>query len=313
MSFNRIYLARFLTASKRQHATDLLEMGRDGKIFALESFWTSNEILKIWEEYPEVKVFLDSGAYTLVNQKVDDLQKYLDDYIDFILKYEDRLWGYVNLDDIGNVEISWKNQKYMEKRGVKPVPAYHYGEDFKWLEKCVNEYDYVGIGGVSRGVSAKVNNILFDRIFNYIDKKNLSTKFHAFGITRFSLLARYPWHTVDSTTWLQNAIYGRIMLPRYNEREKRFNFMCTPFAVSVSDISLNKTGTEHSHYSVTYSPKIVERIEEYFRLVGIDSEKLKTVVAERYKANVLFYDRLQNEKAMCTPLVSRKITQHPIF
>lgn len=300
MSFNQIYLARFLTASKRQHADDLLEVARQGRILALESFWTHKEVAQILADYPEIKIFLDSGAYTLVNQEVDDIQKYLDSYIDFILEYKDRLLAYVNLDDIGDVEISWKNQRYMEKRGVKPIPAYHYGEDFKWFEKCVNEYDYVGIGGVSRGVSANLNDVLFDKIFNYVDKYNLSVKFHAFGITSFRFLTRYSWHTVDSTTWLMHANYGRVMLPKYDEIKQDFDFMSVPFGIAVSDISLCKSGTAHSHYSITYPPKIVERIEEYFKMIGIDSEKLKTEQAERLRANVYFYERWQNEKGMHT-------------
>ena len=301
MSVERIYLARFLTASKRQHADDLLEVAREGGLLALESFWIANEVIKILADYPEIKIFLDSGAYTLVNQECKDIQKYLDDYIDFILKYNDRLLGYVNLDDIGNVEISWENQRYMEGRGVQPIPAYHYGEDFKWLEKCVNEYEYVGIGGVSRGVSPENNKILFDRIFDYIDRKNLSVKLHAFGITRFRFLIGYPWYSVDSTTWLKCASYGRVLLPRYDERRKKFDYLCTPFGISVSDISEIKDDTGHSHYSLVYPPQVVERIEEYFTMIGIDSEKLKLEQAERLRANAYYYERLQKEEGLRAP------------
>jgi len=306
MSFNRMYLARFLTSSKRQHADDLLEMGREGKIFALESFFAHTEVTRILEELPEVKIFLDSGAFSLENQEVKDTQKYLDDYIDYILKWNDRLFAYANLDAIGDVEQGWKNQKYMESRGVVPIPVYHYGEDFKWAERYVNEYEYIGVGGIARGIPAGSLRNLFDRVFDYIAQRNLGTRVHGFGVTGFKFLIRYPFYSIDSTTWLKQAGFGRIMIPRYDERRKKFNFMCTPFVVSVSDVSLCKTDTAHSHYSIAYPPQVTKRIEEYFTMIGIDSEKLKTEQAERLRANVYFYDRLQSEEAMHTLLKRQK-------
>jgi len=298
MSLEHIYLARFMTASKRQHADDLIELGREGRILALESFWDHACVTEILEGYPEVKIFLDSGAFTLENQQVKDIQKYLDDYIDYILKYEDRLLAYANLDDVHDAEIGWKNQKYMEGRGVVPIPVYHYGEDFKWVERFVNEYDYVGVGGVARGIPTASLRALLDRIFGYIYKKGLSVKVHGFGITGFKFMMRYPWYSVDSTTWLKQAGFGRILLPRYNLVKGGFDYLTTPFVISVSDISEVKDETVHSHYSLIFPPRVVERIEEYFTMIGIDSEKLKTEQAERLKANTYYYERLQKEEGI---------------
>jgi len=309
MSVERLYLARFLTRARSLRADDLLELGREGKVLALESFFARNDVVRVLNELPEVKILLDSGAYTFAytvkDQDTSSIQRYLDSYIDFILKYKDRLLGYVNLDDIHDVEISWKNQKYMEERGVCPIPVYHFGEDFKWLEKYVNEYDYVGVGGIARGVSERSDRALFDKIFNYVEKKNIPVKLHAFGITRFNFLIRYSWYSVDSTTWLKAANYGKVFLPRYDAIKQRFNYLCTPFAVSVSDISEVKDETSNTHYRLVYSPQVVERIEEYFAMIGIDSEKLKTQQIERLKANVYYYEGLQKEEAMHRPPKSR--------
>lgn len=309
MSVERIYLARFLTRARSLHADDLLKLGREGKVLALESFFAHNDVVRVFKELPEVKILLDSGAYTFAytvkDQDTGSIQKYLDSYIDFILKYKDRLLGYVNLDDIHDVEISWKNQKYMEGRGVCPIPVYHFGEDFKWLEKYVNEYDYVGVGGIARGVSERSDRALFDKIFNYVEKKNISVKLHAFGITRFNFLIRYSWYSVDSTTWLKCANFGRILLPRYDAIAQKFNYLCTPYGISVSDISEVKDDTGHSHYSLVYPPQVVERIEEYFTMIGIDSEKLKTEQVERLRANVYYYEQLQKEEGMRRPPKSR--------
>jgi len=296
MSVERIYLARFLTRANSLHVDNLLEMGRQGRILSLESFYDSNNLIKIFEYLPEVKVFLDSGAYSLDNQGVENTDKYLDDYINFILKYEDRLFVYVNLDNIRDTNITWKNQKYMEERGLQPMPVYHYEDDFKWLEKCVNEYDYVGIGGIAKGLSKEADRILFDKIFDYMYKKNLSTKIHAFGMTKFRFMTRYPWYSVDSTTWLKFANFGKVIIPRYDVIRQKFNYFCTPIPISVSDISEVKSDTDNTHYSLVYPPRIVERIEEYFTMIGIDSEKLKTESSERYTANAYYYEQFSKDE-----------------
>lgn len=301
MSLNTIYLARFMTASKTQKVDELLEVGREGRLLALESFWTHASVTQILEDYPEVKIFLDSGAFTLENEKVKDIQKYLDDYIDYILKYNDRLLAYANLDDVHDVEIGWKNQMYMESRGVRPVPVYHYGEEFKWAEKYINEYDYIGVGGVARGIPVGSLRALLDRVFDYREKKGLKTKVHGFGITGYQFMMRYPWYSVDSTTWLKQAGFGRILLPRFNAIKQDWDYMSTPFVISVSDISKVKEDTEHSHYSLIFPPKVVERIEEYFIMIGIDSKKLQTMQGERLKANAFYYEHLQKEEAIHVP------------
>jgi len=304
MSFNRIYLARFITASMRQHADELVEMGDRGEILALESFFANAEVTKVFNLCPNAKIFLDSGAFTLEHAEVKDVKKYLDDYIDYIKKWNDRLYAYANLDAIGDVEQGWKNQKYMEERGVVPVPVYHYGEDFKWLERYVNEYPYIGVGGIARGIPVRSLRNLFDRAFDYIEKRNLGTKVHGFGITGYQFLVRFPFYSVDSTTWLKQAGFGRILIPKRIWGTKEYDFMITPYVISVSDISLYKEGTEHSHYKLDYGLeqetmkfKTIDEINRYFDWIGIDPEKLLTEQAERLKANALFFIKLHESGA----------------
>lgn len=37
-------------------------------------------------------------------------------------------------------------------------------------------------------------------------------KVHGFGMTRPSLMFRYPWHSIDSTTWTMTSQYGGLMM-----------------------------------------------------------------------------------------------------
>ena len=86
---------------------------------------------------------LDSGAFSVWNMgKTIDIYK----YIEFIKENDIEI--YFNLDVIGDVEGTKKNQKIMEDNGLNPIPVFHYGEPFEYLDWLVEQgYTYIGIGG----------------------------------------------------------------------------------------------------------------------------------------------------------------------
>lgn len=351
MSTTYIHLANLLTSGNKECQTHYLDMVKKGRMTTLETFWKKKDLVKLLDDNPDIKIFLDSGAHSLLNAQVGliqtgttvktdkkdtmeftgeefadrlavnqriayaskksgavqffadwsfnenpDVRKYLDEYIAFIHKYKNQLMGYVNLDIIYNAEESWANQRYMEKNGLRPIPVFHYGEDFKWLRYYVDNYDYIGIGGVAGGITLQqFITSLGDKAFEYISRTNPKIKVHGFAVTSFNLMKRFSWYSVDSTTWLKHAAYGNVMVPRYNLVEKRFDYYTSPFVISVSDISLVKS-SKHPHYTIAFSSKVVERIEEYFAKIGIDSEKLKIDAFERQKANIYFYEQLLKDE-----------------
>ena len=254
MSTKRIHLANFLTAGAKDSKAYCLEQLKKGRATTLETFWKKRELVKLLDANPDVKIFLDSGAHSLlnaqvgligtgttvktdkkdkieftgeeftnrltVNQRIDyaskksgavqffadwsfnknkDVRKYLDEYIEFIHKYKNQLTGYVNLDIIYNAEESWENQKYMEENGLRPIPVFHYGEDFKWWKYYVDNYDYVGIGGVAGGITLQqFTTSLGNKAFEYIAKTNPRIKVHGFAVTSVNLIKRFSFFSVDS-------------------------------------------------------------------------------------------------------------------
>ncbi len=75
----------------------------------------------------EYRLFLDSGAYSAFRQGVEiDLQA----YITFCHEHKDVFEVYAVLDDIRDPRRTWENQQEMERQGLRPLPTYHYGEDF---------------------------------------------------------------------------------------------------------------------------------------------------------------------------------------
>ena len=88
----------------------------------------------------QISVFLDSGAYSALTKgaKID-----IQDYIKFIKENLSVLDLYANLDVIYNAEATLANQQIMEKEGLSPIPCYHAGEDFSYLQYYIKNYDYI--------------------------------------------------------------------------------------------------------------------------------------------------------------------------
>lgn len=142
----------------------------------------------------QVKLFLDSGAFSAWTKgvKID-----LDEYIEFIKKYKKYLEVYANLDVIGSAEETYHNQKYMEKKGLNPLPVFHLQDDFDWLEKYIAEgYDYIGIGGIAGKSTIGSRMHFLDRVWNRLtDHSGFPTmRVHGFGMTAVNLIVKYPWY-----------------------------------------------------------------------------------------------------------------------
>lgn len=160
----------------------------------------------------KVELFLDSGAFSAWSKGASiDIQE----YIEFIKQHEDVIEVYANLDVIGDAKATWKNQRIMERAGLHPLPIFHFGSPEHFLEKYVSAYNYIGLGGTV-GIAAGGIDSYLDRIFSkYIcDAKGVpKVKVHGFGLTSLRLMLRYPWYSVDSTSWVVAGRMGSIYMP----------------------------------------------------------------------------------------------------
>jgi len=160
-----------------------------------------------------INLFLDSGAYSAFTQKKEIK---ITEYIEYIKNNEDVIDIYANLDVIGSAKDSWKNQRIMEKAGLQPLPVFHVEDKFKYLEKCIAEYPYFCIGGMATGYSSFERTSFLDRCFAAMNVDGVPlNKIHGFGMTSFSLMWRYPWYSVDSTSWALTSAMGAIFVPRH--------------------------------------------------------------------------------------------------
>lgn len=183
--------------------TELLKQG--GVRNRLVSYYYIKEDLRVLSHQFENQM-LDSGAFTAWTKgstiTVEELAQ-------FIKQYGDNFHHYINLDVIGNDIASYENYHKLKKMGINTVPVFHRLEDWQYLHKYCQESDYICIGGCV-GFSVKELIPFLDHCFAII-KQYWPKKIHGLGITSKALMLRYPFYSVDSTSWLGSARFGGIM------------------------------------------------------------------------------------------------------
>lgn len=221
-----------------------------------------------------ISLFIDSGAFSAFTQKISiDITE----YIKFLKDNQHVIDIYANLDVIGDAEATYQNQLIMEKAGLTPIPTFHMNEDFKYLELYINKYNYIALGGMAK-VNRSNKTILYkwlDKCFSLIcDEQGYpKVKVHGFAATSISIMVRYPWYSVDSTSWILASRYGIIYIPKEN-------ILSNVYKIGISNQSPMKEikGRHFSNLSPQLRDKILSKIEEkgyqvgksHFKEVSID-------------------------------------------
>lgn len=249
------------------------------------------------------KHFLDSGAFSHILKgkqyhkkhggdpwayfETEEYRSYLDSYVKFVKKYKLGIDYYANIDVIGNAELTWKNQLYLESKGLKPIPVVHYPDGIHAVRRYMDRGDdFVAFGGMV-GETAKQLRIWLDKFFGDVicDSEGMPRiKIHAFGLTSYPLLWRYPWYSCDSTTWLKTAGNGCILVPPYQNGEFQFKPNTPPLIIKVSE----KIGDKQHLRNL---PKAEQaRVREW--LASIGAGDVETDYKQRFIANILYFARL---------------------
>jgi hypothetical protein len=154
---------------------------------------------------PNKKFFIDSGAYSVMTSGIEiDLNN----YIKFLLENDYKI--YAGLDVIGDAEQTKQNNQKMVEAGLNPIPTFHYGEPISYLEHYLENYDYIAIGGLVPLKSSTTNLFRFlDYCFTKIVTKKSIAKVHGFGIVNWQAMKRYPFYSVDATSWQNPTRWGQ--------------------------------------------------------------------------------------------------------
>ena len=232
-----------------------------------------------------MKIFLDSGAFSAKNSGVSiDIYSYME----YIAENGHLIEVYANLDVIGDAEATWENQELMEKAGFNPLPVFHMEDDLKYLYRCL-DYSHFCLGGMAgETFLARMN--FFRKCWKIICGQPSGLplcKVHGFGLTSPEMLRKFPWYSVDSTSWVNYARFGTVLIPKKEFGE--YTYKQPPRTIFVSsrrDISgVNKE--EHiDQLEETQRRFFLNYFEEKGFILGESEwEKGEEVIVERGLCN----------------------------
>lgn len=197
--------------------------GHTVKLRILLSYWyykdaDLDELFATCFSEPFPDVFADSGGFSAMTQgaQIDVVE-----YANWIKRYKHLFTTYANLDVIGDAEETRDNQKRLEDLGLEPLPVFHTGENWEYLEWYVERYPYIALGGMVPYMRHQ------KKIIPWIIKAYKlaagRSVFHGFGATSWNVINNFPWYSVDSSSWGMGFRYGEV--PLFDERAGRF-FEC---------------------------------------------------------------------------------------
>lgn len=285
----KLYLAAIYTSNFHKtgptyaRLTPRERQARDGIEHILESYHYIHRqsfVDKLRED--KTTVFLDSGAFSAFTKGVDvDIRGYCD-YIkrngDIIEKVDGISCASV-LDGIGDPLKTWQNQQEMERLGARPLPCFHYGEDERYLEYYIENYAYITLGGMVPISTPQLIHWL-DRIWDkYLTDGSGRPRLrvHGFGLTTISLMERYPWFSVDSSSWAQISAFGNIFLPGFG-----------PLAVSTNSPSAKDYNRHFNTLPDAQQMAVLQQLEQY----GFELPRLQTEYGSRWSFNCWSFGEL---------------------
>jgi hypothetical protein len=212
----RVYMAAFYqTAKVRTESLSVHQrITASNHIYPwiLESFHYLDQLMIDSIRLHKRTVFMDSGAFSAFTMKAKlDLNR----YARFLREYKDIYHIASNVDVIGrNCEKeTYDNQKKLEALVGPGIvgPVHHVRDHDDWLRRYMDEgYDYLFIGGMVPE-EIPVLRLWLDYIWTkYLINPDGTSKIkvHGFGLTSDELIFRYPWFSVDSTSWVIASGFG---------------------------------------------------------------------------------------------------------
>ena len=279
----KVYIAGLYTSNFHasgtyyEKLTDREKLGHDECIDRLESYhYIGKQAYVDRIRAKGDKVFLDSGAFSAftLGKQID-----LPAYCDYIHRNADIIDMASVLDGIGDPLKTYQNQMAMEALGTRPLPCFHYGEDEQYLEHYIANYEYITIGGMVP-ISTPQLILWLDRIWaKYLTDGSgrPRLKVHGFGLTSVPLMTRYPWWSVDSSSWIQLAAHGNIYVPKFGQ-----------FAISARSPGVKVEG----QHIDTIPPIMRERLERDIIENGYDPQRMRDLNYPRWAYNVWAYTEL---------------------
>ena len=302
----------------------------DVKVGRVDSHFLDSGAFTLWTQCGEFAQ--QHKCHPLNFYDSDEFWQYMEGYVAFCKKWEHAIDYCANIDVIPMRDTKrWKkrgkkyekkgdhfadkyarmtlrNQEWLEARGLDPVPVVHYTTRHEWLKYYIDQgYDFIGLGGLVGSSSQKACKDWIDRCFDIVCEPPSmlpKVKLHGFGVTSFELLLRYPWFSVDSTSWTKKGAYGYVFIPA--SRKGRWLYDRQPHTVTVSVESMPRGNAPLPYWKMSRGEQNL--VQQWLQEQGIKfgtyrrkksgklvikSYGVATRHTERRAANLLFFEELR--------------------
>ena len=150
-----------------------------------------------------IDIMVDSGAFSAftLGSVID-----LDAYAEWVRYWGKYFTAYANLDVIGDPRATKDNQRALEAKGLAPLPIFHTGEPWEYLDGYLEAYPYIMLGGMVP--YSKEKKRLMPWLIKCFKKAEGRAVYHGLGLTSSYSLTTLPWYSVDSSSWAAGVRYG---------------------------------------------------------------------------------------------------------
>ncbi len=213
-------------ASQTQKIPLLVSEGVQNILTSYAFCKNSQSLLDSFQEKFSKNLMIDSGAFSVWS---NDEHIDLDSYIRFCKELKELVGNKINLYFINldvlpgrfgirptkeerekSAQDGWNNLLKMQEASLDVIHVFHQHEDFSWLDRLSKHLNYIGISPAN-DVSMKEKLEWLNKCFYRLkDKIKQGLKTHGFAVTADKQLYKYPFYSVDSSSWSAGARYGRI-------------------------------------------------------------------------------------------------------
>lgn len=156
------------------------------------------------------EILIDSGAHSFQKGKKVNWVEYTQQYAEFIKKFDrPNVIGYfeMDVDNVIGYDKVLELRRMLETVSDKIIPVWHKNRGIDEFKKMCQDYEgkIIAITGFKNEDIQDHQYLMF---LKYAKKYNC--KVHCLGMTRKKILDEVPFDFVDSSSWVQNSIFGRI-------------------------------------------------------------------------------------------------------
>jgi len=222
--------------------------------------------------------------------------------------------------DVGNEEQMTERRRRFEREGFKVIPVFHPDDSEEYSHQLLEEYDYVGIGGLVTADGGKFEARNFQDIMKR-GRKNM-TKLHGFGMTHQEPMRKMPFYSVDSTSWLSGARFGttyefrsgqlKVYDNDHKDVRKKFRDRCEEYDIDYEKLVDDDSQTvnewnlvQWKMYSDWLTKSNMKKKQEYWHDV-VNGGELEKVVEKDEEGNVEEVEILNSKGEVYDPDEQRK-------